>query len=245
MRPQPFEVDFDVEADLAGRRRPTTSPTPSTTAPLIARRRRASSTNERHLLLEKVASAHRRRAPRVLDRVEAVRVTIRKLRPPLPHDVATAAITVRRRRRAMTRAFLALGSNLGDRAAYLRAAVAVLPDVVAESNVYETEPVGGPDGQGAYLNMVVRARHRRARPASCSRCAAATRGRSRARAHRALGATHDRRRHDLDRRRHGRRARSEVPHPLMHERPFVLAPFEELAPTSCRVIGDASSATTA
>lgn len=54
----------------------------------------------------------------------------------------------------MTRAFLALGSNLGDRMAHLRAAVAGLPDVVAVSPVYETDPVGGPE-QGAYLNAVV------------------------------------------------------------------------------------------
>ena len=53
------------------------------------------------------------------------------------------------------RAFLGLGSNLGDRAAHLRLAVASLPDVVAVSHVYETEPVGGPPGQGRYLNLVV------------------------------------------------------------------------------------------
>ncbi len=53
------------------------------------------------------------------------------------------------------RAFLGLGSNLGDRMATLRAAVAGLPDVVAVSPVYETEPVGGPDGQPPYLNLVV------------------------------------------------------------------------------------------
>ena len=53
------------------------------------------------------------------------------------------------------RAFLALGSNLGDRLAHLRAAVAGLPDVVAVSPVYETDPVGGPEEQGAYLNAVV------------------------------------------------------------------------------------------
>ncbi|MGH9164846.1 MAG: 2-amino-4-hydroxy-6-hydroxymethyldihydropteridine diphosphokinase, partial [Acidimicrobiales bacterium] len=53
------------------------------------------------------------------------------------------------------RAFLGLGSNLGDRWAALRAAVAGLPDVVAVSPVYETEPVGGPDGQARYLNAVV------------------------------------------------------------------------------------------
>src|SRR5436190_1911962 len=55
---------------------------------------------------------------------------------------------------AVTRAFLGLGSNLGDRRAHLRAAVAALPDVVAISDVYETDPVGGPE-QGPYLNLVV------------------------------------------------------------------------------------------
>jgi 2-amino-4-hydroxy-6-hydroxymethyldihydropteridine diphosphokinase len=53
------------------------------------------------------------------------------------------------------RAFLALGSNLGDREAFIRQAVAALPDVVAVSPVYETDPVGGPTGQGPYLNAVV------------------------------------------------------------------------------------------
>lgn len=53
------------------------------------------------------------------------------------------------------RAFLGLGSNLGDRRAYLREAIASLDGVVAVSPVYETEPVGGPGGQGSYLNLVV------------------------------------------------------------------------------------------
>jgi 2-amino-4-hydroxy-6-hydroxymethyldihydropteridine diphosphokinase len=53
------------------------------------------------------------------------------------------------------RAFLGLGSNLGDRWANLRRAVGALPDVVAVSSVYETDPVGGPEGQGPYLNLVV------------------------------------------------------------------------------------------
>lgn len=53
------------------------------------------------------------------------------------------------------RAFLALGSNLGDRRAYLADAIGSLPDVVNVSSVYETDPVGGPLHQGPYLNMVV------------------------------------------------------------------------------------------
>lgn len=59
----------------------------------------------------------------------------------------------------MTRAHLALGSNLGDRLAFLREAVAALRatagiEVAAVSRVYETAPVGGPE-QGQYLNAVV------------------------------------------------------------------------------------------
>src|SRR4051812_16973138 len=59
----------------------------------------------------------------------------------------------------MTRAYLALGSNLGDRAAHLQSAVDGLARapgtrVVAISRVYETDPVGGPE-QDAYLNAVV------------------------------------------------------------------------------------------
>ncbi|HZD38362.1 MAG TPA: 2-amino-4-hydroxy-6-hydroxymethyldihydropteridine diphosphokinase [Actinomycetes bacterium] len=58
----------------------------------------------------------------------------------------------------MTRAHVALGSNLGDRMATLDAAVRALDadehtHVMAVSRVYETEPVGGTE-QGPYLNAV-------------------------------------------------------------------------------------------
>jgi 2-amino-4-hydroxy-6-hydroxymethyldihydropteridine diphosphokinase len=52
------------------------------------------------------------------------------------------------------RTFIGVGSNLGDRRGHLRDAVDSLPDVVAVSSVYETDPVGGPT-QGPYLNIVV------------------------------------------------------------------------------------------
>ncbi len=57
--------------------------------------------------------------------------------------------------RRTRRAFLGLGSNIGDRVAHLSRAVAEIPDVDAISAVYETVPVGGPC-QGDYLNLVVR-----------------------------------------------------------------------------------------
>ena len=57
----------------------------------------------------------------------------------------------------MTRAYVALGSNLGDREASLRGALASLAGspgiaLAAVSRLYETEPVGPP--QGRYLNAV-------------------------------------------------------------------------------------------
>ncbi len=58
---------------------------------------------------------------------------------------------------ALTRAAVALGSNLGDRTATLHsaiAAIAQLGDVVAVSGFHETAPVGGPE-QGDFLNAVV------------------------------------------------------------------------------------------
>lgn len=58
---------------------------------------------------------------------------------------------------AAVRAWIALGSNLGDRAATIRAAIdrlSALPRlrVAAMSSLHETTPVGGPPGQGPYLN---------------------------------------------------------------------------------------------
>ena len=58
--------------------------------------------------------------------------------------------------------YLALGTNLGDRLANLRAAIACLPPVVtvlAESPVYETPPWGVTD-QPAFLNMVLKGKTR-------------------------------------------------------------------------------------
>ena len=54
--------------------------------------------------------------------------------------------------------YLALGTNLGDRLANLRAAIEALPseiNVIAESKVYETPPWGY-ENQPAFLNMAVK-----------------------------------------------------------------------------------------
>lgn len=62
----------------------------------------------------------------------------------------------------MSTVTLALGSNLGDRLANLQRAVDDLAaegvHPLASSRIWETDPVGGPPDQPAYLNAVVRAR---------------------------------------------------------------------------------------
>ncbi len=55
--------------------------------------------------------------------------------------------------------YIALGTNLGDRLANLRAAIEAMPpdvNVVSESHIYETPPWGYED-QPAFLNMAVKA----------------------------------------------------------------------------------------
>src|SRR5262245_45804846 len=60
-------------------------------------------------------------------------------------------------------AYIALGSNLGNRQSNLDRALAELrqhPGIAVErvSSYHETEPVGGPAGQGNYLNAVAELR---------------------------------------------------------------------------------------
>lgn len=62
--------------------------------------------------------------------------------------------------RPLRRTAFALGSNLGDRLEFLQAAVDTLTDSseivpVAVSPVYESEPVGTPDGSPKFLNAVL------------------------------------------------------------------------------------------
>lgn len=62
--------------------------------------------------------------------------------------------------RPIRQAVVAIGSNLGDRLNRLQGAVSALEDtpevqVVSVSGVYETQPVGTPDGSGPFLNAVV------------------------------------------------------------------------------------------
>jgi len=129
----------------------------------------------------------------------------------------------------VTRVFLGLGSNVGDRWRQLRDAVASLPDVVAVSPVYETDPVGGPAGQADYLNCVVElntALTPRQLLGICHRLeSAADRIRTERFGPRTLDVdillVGDVRVDDPD---------LQIPHPRLRERRFVLQPLRDIAP---------------
>ena len=147
----------------------------------------------------------------------------------------------------MTRAFLGLGSNLGDRMGYLEGAVAAIDDCVAVSGVYETEPVGGPE-QGQYLNVVAELDTNRSARGLLELCGALEASAERVRETRWGPRTLD-----VDVLWVDGEIVDEpdlvVPHPLMFERAFVMVPLAELAPDladgwtdpaegDCRRLGD-------
>jgi 2-amino-4-hydroxy-6-hydroxymethyldihydropteridine diphosphokinase len=129
-----------------------------------------------------------------------------------------------------TKAYLALGSNLGDRLDHLRSAVRLLSEadgieVVRSSRVYETEPVGPP--QPAYLNAVVEVRTD-LEPAELLAAARAVEEAL----ERVRGERWGPRTIDVDILTFDEVTIDEpelvVPHPRMHERGFVLVPLGEL-----------------
>ncbi len=135
-------------------------------------------------------------------------------------------------------AWIALGSNLGDRDRTLAFAVQCLatePDIddVVCSPVYETEPVG-PDGQGPYLNAVLSLETPLEAPALLQRMREIEQRAGRDRqAEERWGA----RVLDLDLLFYGPAGSTRieepslrVPHPGVADRGFVLAPLAQLAP---------------
>jgi len=235
--PQPLQVDLSLEVDLADAGR-TDELGDTVHYGLVADQVTAVVAEAKDVLLERLAA---RVAEEVLsfDRVDAVDVTLTKLRPPLAVDAATTSVSLRRTRatldvtaRPACRAFIALGSNLGDREGYLRGALAELGTVVAESQVYETDPVGGPDEQGPYLNMVVEVETTLDPFAMLRRCR-----RIEAEAMRQRVVRWGPRTLDVDMILYeGVTIQSEeltLPHPRFAERRFVLAPLAEIAPEVC------------
>ncbi|MBM4436601.1 MAG: 2-amino-4-hydroxy-6-hydroxymethyldihydropteridine diphosphokinase [Actinobacteria bacterium] len=127
--------------------------------------------------------------------------------------------------------YLALGSNVGDRAAHLQRAVDALAwagTVSAVSSAYETEPTGITD-QPAFLNAALRLRTRLGplRLFVFGKSVEFAAGRR-------PGLRGGPRPLDIDIVAHGelrwKSPRLEIPHPRFADRPFVLVPLREIAP---------------
>ena len=128
------------------------------------------------------------------------------------------------------KAYLSLGSNVGDRAAHLAGGVAIVADgdAVRVSRVYETEPVGGV-AQDDFWNLVVELETRATPRELLERCREAESAHARTR-----GVRWGPRTLDVDVLLVGELRSDDpdivVPHPRMFERLFVLVPLAELAP---------------
>ena len=235
--PQPLRVDLALEVDLhdAGR-----SDELADTVDYgdVTDRIAAVMRENKDVLLERLADRIAEVAVGFA-RVEAVELTVTKLRPPIGEHIDTTAVRIHRTPAdyelspAVThRAIVALGSNLGDRGAYLRFGLDELGGVVDQSQVFETDPVGGPSGQGAYLNLVAIVETGLDPFAFVRRCqrieAAALRQRTVRWGPRTL---------DIDVLFYDDAAIASpdltIPHPRYAERGFVLAPLFEVAPERC------------
>ena len=133
----------------------------------------------------------------------------------------------------MARAFIGIGSNLGERESHIAAAIgriAELPEteLVRVSSLIETEPVGLVD-QGKFLNAATELRTELDPLALLDELQGIEDGLGRVRTVRWGPRTID-----LDILLYDNEVidggRLCVPHPLMHEREFVLAPLAEIAP---------------
>lgn len=133
------------------------------------------------------------------------------------------------------RAFIGLGSNLGDRADNLRNAIRAFSsttgiEVKQVSSMYETEPVGGPP-QSDYLNAVIEIDTVLGHRALFDACMTIEHALGRERGSEERWGP---RAIDLDLLSMGDLVVSdpdlEIPHPRLAERAFVLVPWSEIAP---------------
>jgi dihydroneopterin aldolase/2-amino-4-hydroxy-6-hydroxymethyldihydropteridine diphosphokinase len=178
--------------------------------------------------------------------VQAVEVTVHKPQAPVGVPFGDVLVVVERRRDVPV--VIALGANLGGVQATLTAAVRQLGDldglaITAVSDLFETDPVGGPE-QPAYLNAVVLGRTRLAAFALLTELHGIEADHGRVRETR-WGA----RSLDCDLIQYGDPEQgSEVvsndpelrlPHPRAHQRAFVLAPWSAVDPQAVLRVGEA------
>lgn len=134
----------------------------------------------------------------------------------------------------MNTAYLGLGSNLGNRLAFLRGGRDALIDhsdieLVRAAGVYETEAIGGPPDNPFFLNTVLQIQTTLAPYPLLEACLSVEDAFGRSRPVRWAPRTLD-----IDILFYTDQILSEenltIPHPRLHERAFVLAPLLEIAP---------------
>jgi 2-amino-4-hydroxy-6-hydroxymethyldihydropteridine diphosphokinase len=128
----------------------------------------------------------------------------------------------------LTRAYVGVGANLGDREATIRAAIDALPGIVGVSELRETDPVGIVD-QPAFLNGAVALETELGPRELLDALLAVERDLGRERRERWGPRTID-----LDLLLYGDETIDEpgltIPHPRLHERRFALEPLLDLDP---------------
>ncbi len=194
-------------------------------------------------LLETVAE---KIAAKVLDMAAvSVLVTVKKLHPPVAVQMDYAAVQIERTRETKginkknrplcsgARAYLSLGSNLGDREQALSLAVKSLArtagiTVLRVADILETEPVGYA-AQGRFLNTAVEIETTLSPYALLNAVQQIEQAAGRVRTVRFGPRTLD-----IDILLYADICMAEadlvIPHPRMHEREFVLAPLAQIAP---------------
>ncbi len=134
----------------------------------------------------------------------------------------------------MNTAYLGLGSNLGNRLAFLRGGRDILADspaieLMQVSGVYETEAVGGPPDNPFFLNAVLEIRTSLEPRQLLEACLATENEFGRSRPVRWAPRTLD-----VDILFYADLVLAEedliIPHPRLQERAFVLVPLQEIAP---------------
>ena len=94
-RAQPFEVDVDMAVDVATAGR-TDILADTVHYGEVSAAIANVVTGEQHRLLERLATRVADDVLKVDERITSVTVTVRKVRPPLPVDLASAAVTITR-----------------------------------------------------------------------------------------------------------------------------------------------------
>ena len=151
---------------------------------------------------------------------------------PNPHAIDTDTLSGMK---PLRKVVYSIGSNLGDRLGNLQGAVDALRDtpdviVVDVSSVYETAPIGGPADNPEFLNLVVVAETTLEPRTLLERALAIEDAYGRERGGERWGP----RSLDVDLILVGNTETDQpdlkLPHPLAHERGFVLAPWFEIDP---------------